>query len=52
MARTIVVAALLLVSALGEPLGAQARNPLTGECRQFPTPCDVPAGWERVTACP
>src|SRR6266542_3540996 len=22
-----------------------ARNPLTGECREFPTPCDVPEGW-------
>ena len=20
-------------------------NPATGECRQFPTPCDVPPGW-------
>lgn len=22
-----------------------ARNPQTGECREFPTPCDVPQGW-------
>jgi hypothetical protein len=25
-----------------------ARNPQTGEVRDFPTPCDVPAGWEPV----
>ena len=25
-----------------------ARNPLTGEKRSFPTPCDVPAGWEKI----
>lgn len=25
-----------------------ARNPQTGEVREFPTPCDVPAGWEVV----
>lgn len=23
-----------------------AKNPGTGECVQFPTPCDAPAGWE------
>lgn len=23
-----------------------AENPETGECVAFPTPCDVPAGWE------
>jgi hypothetical protein len=28
-----------------------ARNPLTGECRSFPTPCDVPEGWEKVASC-
>ena len=28
-----------------------ARNPITGECRSFPTPCDVPDGWEKVPAC-
>lgn len=28
-----------------------ARNPRTGECRNFATPCDVPEGWESVTAC-
>jgi hypothetical protein len=28
-----------------------ARNPLTGECRVFPTPCDVPDGWVRVASC-
>ena len=25
-----------------------ARNPQTGEVRDFPTPCDVPEGWEVV----
>ncbi len=30
---------------------APARNPLTGECRVFPTPCDVPPGWQTVSAC-
>lgn len=30
---------------------APARNPLTGECRNFPTPCDVPEGWIRTTSC-
>lgn len=25
-----------------------ARNPATGEIREFPTPCDVPEGWEKV----
>ena len=28
-----------------------ARNPLTGECRLFPTPCEVPAGWVKVSSC-
>ncbi|MBD3207917.1 MAG: hypothetical protein GF370_00475 [Candidatus Nealsonbacteria bacterium] len=28
-----------------------AKNPNTGECRNFPTPCDVPEGWEKVEAC-
>ncbi|KKW48017.1 MAG: hypothetical protein UY99_C0017G0014 [Parcubacteria group bacterium GW2011_GWA1_59_11] len=25
-----------------------ARNRVTGEVRDFPTPCDVPAGWDPV----
>ncbi len=25
-----------------------ARNPDTGEIREFPTPCDVPEGWETI----
>jgi hypothetical protein len=25
-----------------------ARNPQTGEVRDFPTPCDVPAGWVKI----
>jgi hypothetical protein len=30
---------------------APARNPLTNECRAFPTPCDVPEGWQVVQSC-
>lgn len=26
-----------------------ARNPETGQCEAFPTPCDVPEGWELCT---
>ncbi|MFC4158500.1 hypothetical protein [Chitinimonas lacunae] len=26
-----------------------AYNPLTGECREFPTPCDVPFGWIKTS---
>lgn len=29
-----------------------AKNPATGECREFPTPCDVPSGWVKVASCP
>ncbi len=25
-----------------------ARNPQTGEIKEFPTPCDIPAGWEKI----
>ena len=25
-----------------------ARNPETGELKEFPTPCDVPEGWEEI----
>ncbi|MBI2233278.1 MAG: hypothetical protein HYU56_05125 [Candidatus Aenigmarchaeota archaeon] len=28
-----------------------ARSP-EGECREFPTPCDVPEGWETMVICP
>jgi len=28
-----------------------AKNPLTGECKEFPTPCDVPQGWQKVKSC-
>lgn len=28
-----------------------ARNPKIGECKEFGTPCDVPAGWEKVESC-
>lgn len=28
-----------------------AKNPATGECQEFPTPCDVPEGWEKVEKC-
>ena len=30
---------------------APARNPLTNECRVFPTPCDIPDGWARAASC-
>ncbi|MEK7630231.1 MAG: hypothetical protein AAB432_02525 [Patescibacteria group bacterium] len=28
-----------------------AKNQITGECKQFSTPCEVPVGWLRVPAC-
>lgn len=28
-----------------------AKNLQTGECKDFPTPCDVPAGWEKIESC-
>lgn len=28
-----------------------AENPNTGECKNFPTPCDVPSGWSKVDQC-
>lgn len=28
-----------------------AKNQKTGECKEFPTPCDVPEGWEKVASC-
>ncbi len=28
-----------------------AKNTSTGECKNFPTPCDVPAGWQKVNSC-
>ncbi|MFA4890482.1 MAG: hypothetical protein WC587_02525 [Candidatus Paceibacterota bacterium] len=28
-----------------------AKNFTTGECREFPTPCDVPNDWEEVQSC-
>lgn len=28
-----------------------ASDPLTGTCQVFPTPCDVPEGWDFVQAC-
>jgi hypothetical protein len=28
-----------------------AKNPITGECKEFPTPCDVPPGWIPVKNC-
>lgn len=30
---------------------SQARNPATGECREFLSPCDIPVGWEQVSTC-
>lgn len=26
-----------------------AKNPKTGEEREFPTPCDVPVSWQKIT---
>lgn len=28
-----------------------AKNSATNECKEFPTPCDVPTGWEKVNSC-
>jgi len=28
-----------------------AKNPVTGECKEFPSPCDVPSGWIKVNSC-
>lgn len=28
-----------------------AKNPVTRECREFPTPCDVPDSWEQIPGC-
>lgn len=28
-----------------------AKNPQTGQCKEYPTPCDVPQGWEKVDSC-
>ncbi len=28
-----------------------AFDPETGECKEFPTPCDVPEGWEKIGSC-
>lgn len=28
-----------------------AKNTTTGECREFPTPCDIPSGWIKVVSC-
>jgi len=29
-----------------------AKNPETGECREFSTPCAVPEGWEKLKVAP
>lgn len=29
-----------------------AKDPITNECKEFPTPCDVPKSWTRVNSCP
>ncbi len=29
-----------------------AKNPSTGECVNFATPCEVKTGWEKVSSCP
>ncbi len=28
-----------------------AKNPQTGECKEFPTPCDIPQGWKKSERC-
>jgi len=28
-----------------------AEDPRTGQCQEFPTPCDVPKGWQPVDSC-
>lgn len=28
-----------------------AKNPKTGKCQNFPTPCDVPDNWQKVSSC-
>lgn len=28
-----------------------AKDPKTGQCKEFPTPCDVPEGWETLDSC-
>jgi len=28
-----------------------AKNSNTGECKDFPTPCDVPEGWQKIKSC-
>lgn len=28
-----------------------AKNPITWECKDYPTPCDVPSDWEKVDSC-
>ena len=30
----------------------EARNPITGEVRFFPTPCAVPLGWQQIDGVP
>lgn len=27
----------------------EAKNPITGRVKTFPTPCDVPLGWQKIT---
>lgn len=29
-----------------------AKNLATGECKEFPTPCNVPEGWKKTEYCP
>lgn len=31
---------------------APAKDPKTGICKNFPTPCDIPEGWKKVDKCP
>lgn len=44
-----------IIPPIQPPICAQvitpAKDPKTGECKEFPTPCDVPQGWVRVDRC-
>jgi hypothetical protein len=57
-AATLVIASVFSLGATTKEVGAclqvitPAYNPVTGECREFSTPCSVPRGWIKVAACP
>ena len=57
-AAALVVGSAITIGATSTEVGAcidviqPAINPVTGECREFPTPCQVPRGWVKVRSCP